>query len=60
MSDAPHGTGTNKSVSNALTIGSSTRTTFASQSLINALLSIALELANHATKDIILTKENVS
>ena len=60
MLDVLHGTGTSKSVSNAQTIGFSTRTTFASLSLINVQPSITLEPANLVIKDTILTKENAS
>ena len=54
------GTGTSKHVSNALTTGSSTRMEFVSQSLINALLSIILELVNLAIKVTILRTENAA
>jgi len=58
MLDVPHGTGTNKFASNVLTIGSSTRITFASQSQINALLLIRVEHVNHATMATTLRMEN--
>ena len=60
MSDVLPGTGTNKSVFSALTIGCSTITTFVSLFLINALPSITLEPVNLAIKVITLTKEDAS
>ena len=60
MSDAHNGTGINKSVSNALTTGSSTRTTFVYLFPINAPLMINPALAFLAIKAITSTKENAN
>lgn len=58
MLDVPHGTGINKSVSNARITGFSTAIKYVYPFLTNVPLSITLELALPAIRDITLTTAN--